>query len=83
MQQLLESFYMAVILMNRVTQLVFLAVYILSPVVTRFRTIYPSLICLGLNNEYTINRYNYMVNLRCESVVVNQKVIDDFVAILG
>lgn len=67
--------------MDGVPELVFVTIYVLCPVVAMFSSVDPALICLGLDDENTINRYDNMVNLSCVSVVLDEKVIDDFVSV--
>lgn len=52
------------ILMDWVSQGVFVSVDVLCPVFAVLASIYPALVKFGLDDEYTVYGYDYMVNLR-------------------
>lgn len=72
---------MSQILMNRITELVFVAVDVLCPVFAVFASVNPALIEFGLNYEDSIDGYYDMVYLRAVTVACEQKVVYDFVAV--
>ena len=72
---------MTVILMDRISKLILVAVDILRPVITVFSSIYPAFVCLGFNNEDTIYGDNYVVNLCGVSIIGDKEIVDDLVFI--
>lgn len=56
------------VLMNRIAELVFVAVDVLCPVFAVFAAVNPALIELGLDDEDSIDGYNNMVYLRAVAV---------------
>lgn len=74
---------MSLVLMNRISELVFVAVDVLCPVFAVFASVNPTLIELGLDDEYSIDGYYDMVYLRAVAVAVacEQKVIYYFVSV--
>ena len=54
---------MSLILIDGISQTIFVAIYVLRPVFTVFPSIYPSIIEFCLNYKYTVYRYDYMINL--------------------
>lgn len=83
MQNVLYCLDVSVILMYRISELVFVAIDVLRPVITVFSSIYPALVCLSFDDKDTINRYDNMINLSSISVVLDEKVIDDFISVFG
>ena len=72
---------MSLVLMNRISELVFVAVDVLCPVFAVFASVNPTLIELGLDDEYSIDGYYDMVYLRAVAVACEQKVIYYFVSV--
>ena len=81
MQYILYCFDVSVILMDGVPELVFVSIDVLRPVIAVFSSVDPALVCFGLDDEDTVNRYDYMINLCGISVVLDEKVVDDLVSV--
>lgn len=72
---------MSLVLMNRIAELVFVAIDVLCPVFAVFASVNPTLIELGLDDEDTVDGYYDMVYLRAVAVACEQKVIYYFVSV--
>lgn len=72
---------MSLVLMNRIAELVFVAVDVLCPVFAVFASVNPALIELGFDDEDSLDEYYDMVYLRAVAVACEQKVIYYFVSV--
>lgn len=72
---------MSLVLMNRIVELVFVAVDVLCPAFAVFAAVNPALIELGLDDEDSIDGYYDMVYLHTVAVACEQKVIYYFVSV--
>ena len=70
---------MTVILMDRIPELILIAVDVLCPIFTVLASVYLTFVCLGFNDKYTIYGYDYVVDLCCISVVCDEKIVNDFI----
>lgn len=69
---------MALVLLDRVIHLVFLAIDVLGPIFAVDPTIYPARIILGFNEKDTIFGHHHMVDLRGMAIgMANQQIIND------
>lgn len=64
---------MSLVLMNRIAELVFVAVDVLCPVFVVLASVNPSLIEFGLDDEDSVDGYYDMVYLRTVAVACEQK----------
>ena len=81
MQYTLYGFNVTIVLMYWIPKLILVSIDVLRPVITIFSSVNPTLVCLGLYDEDTVNRHDNVINLCCKSVVLDEKVIDDFVSV--
>ncbi len=71
---------MALVLLDRIIQLIFLAIDVLGPIFAVGPTIYPARIILGLNNKDAIFRHHHMVNLGSVPIgMVDKQIIHNLV----
>ena len=77
-----DGLYMPLVLPNRIPELVFVTVDVLSPVLAVFPTVNPPLIVLGLDDEDTIYGKHDMVNLCAVSAGLKKKIVNDPIVFL-